>query len=213
MTSDHVITDLATLTSHYPEPVTRARLKESSVITAGYARFLAAAPFAVLATHGEGGLDCSPRGDGPGFVDVLDERTLLLPDRRGNNRLDSLSNIIRNPEIGLIFFVPGVGEAVRVRGTAVISTDPALIDRFEMAGTFPATVLVVTVARIYFQCQRALKRSHLWEPETWPDRSAVPTAGQLQADVGALSREETLDYDAELDDYVARTLYSGASRR
>ena len=213
MTSDHVITDLATLTSHYPEPVARARLKESSVITAGYARFLAAAPFAVLATHGESGLDCSPRGDGPGFVDVLDERTLLLPDRRGNNRLDSLSNIIRNPEIGLIFFVPGVGEAVRVRGTAVISTDPALIDRFEMAGTFPATVLVVTVARIYFQCQRALKRSHLWEPETWPDRSAVPTAGQLQADVGALSREEALEYDAELDDYVARTLYSGASRR
>ena len=104
---------------------------------------------------GDGGLDQSPRGDRPGFVTVRDERTLVVPDRRGNNRLDTLRNIVADPRVGLIFLVPGVGEELRVRGTAVVSTDPVELSRHEVRGSLPASVLVVTVERVYFQCARA----------------------------------------------------------
>lgn len=137
----------------YPTPVARTWAKESSVITPGYREMIAASPFCVIATTGPEGIDCSPRGDAPGFVRVLDERTLVIPDRRGNNRLDTLRNVVRDSRIGLVFLIPGVGEAVRVRGRATISTDPKLLQDNAVHGIEPVTVLVVTVDRIYFQCR------------------------------------------------------------
>jgi PPOX class probable FMN-dependent enzyme len=200
------------LESLYPPANPRSVAKESPVITQLYAELIAAAPFAIVATRGPHGLDCSPRGDPPGFAQVLDDRTLLLPDRRGNNRLDTLRNLLYDSTIALIFLIPGVGETVRVRGTAVISTDPELLGQCEIAGVKPNTVLVVSVQRVYFQCQRALVRSRLWDPEARVDRSTLPTAGQLQREVGLFDAVQAAEYDATLDDYVAATLYEGPAK-
>ena len=208
-----VIGSVEALTALYPPANPRSVAKESGVLTPGYAELIAASPFAIVATRGQQGLDCSPRGDRPGFVRVLDEHTLLLPDRRGNNRLDTLRNLLHDPAIALIFLIPGVGEAIRVRGTAVISTDPELIALTAHAGIEPATVVVVTVSRVYFQCQRALIRSSLWDPAAQvTDRSSLPTAGRLQAEVGVLTQQAADAYDATLDEYARATLYEGPSK-
>ena len=206
------VTSLEQLTALYAEPNARSLAKESPVVTPLYAELIAAAPFAIVATHGPKGIDCSPRGDAPGFVHVLDERTLLVPDRRGNNRLDTLRNLLHDPTIALLFMIPGVGETVRVRGTATISTAEDLRARFEVSGVLPVTVLVVDVQRVYFQCSRALVRSRLWDPERYVARADLPTAGQLQAEAGAMSAEQVAEYDATLDEYVASTLYDGPSK-
>ena len=206
------VTSLEQLDALYADPTPRSLAKESPIVTPLYAELIAAAPFAILATHGPKGIDCSPRGDVPGFVQVLDERTLLLPDRRGNNRLDTLRNLLHHPAIALLFMVPGVGETVRVRGTATISTAEDLRARFEVSGVLPATVLTVDVERVYFQCQRALARSRLWDPERYAARSTLPTAGQLQVEAGAMTAQRAVEYDADLDEYVASTLYDGPSR-
>lgn len=196
----------------YPAPVERTWKKESPIVTAGYAELIAAAPFCVLATRSADGLDCSPRGDGPGFVRVADERTLLIPDRRGNNRLDTLSNLLECPDIGLIFLIPGVGETVRVRGAAIISTEPDLLSVNEYRGVRPTTVLVVTVHRIYFQCRRALLRSGLWDPGARVDPATLPSAGRLQTEVGAMEQTAADEYDAALGEYAAATLYEGPTK-
>jgi PPOX class probable FMN-dependent enzyme len=191
--------------------VPRAWAKESDVITPGYRELIAASPFCVVATRGADGIDCSPRGDAPGFVEVLDEHTLVIPDRRGNNRLDTLRNILQDNEIGLIFLIPGIGEAVRVRGTAVISTDPDLLARHHFRGIAPVTVLVVTVSRIYFQCRRASLRSTLWQaPHV--DPAGLPTPGRLQAEVGAMAARDADAYDAGVAEYAASTLYDGPTK-
>lgn len=206
------IETLEQLADLYAQPVSRALAKESPVVTPCYAELIAASPFVVVGTHGPAGLDCSPRGDGPGFVQVLDENTLLLPDRRGNNRIDTLRNLIHDPSIALIFLIPGVGETIRVRGTAVISTDPDLIERTAFKGVRPTTVLVVSVQTIFFQCQRALVRSKLWDPVARVERSSLPSAGDLQAEVGAMTKDEAGQYDDQLDSYIAATLYEGPTR-
>ncbi|MTD15704.1 pyridoxamine 5'-phosphate oxidase family protein [Nakamurella sp. YIM 132087] len=212
MITEHLITDAAALSALYPAPVARALGKESPVLTPGYVELLAAAPFCIVATHGPAGIDCSPRGDPPGFVQVLDERTLLLPDRRGNNRLDTLRNLLHDPAIALIFLIPGMGEAVRVRGTAVISTDPDLLERCRIQGVLPATVLVVSVDCVYFQCQRALLRSGLWDPAAQVDRSTLPSTGRLQQELGQFTAAQAAEYDATLADYAAATLYEGPTK-
>lgn len=212
MTACDTVSSLEQLASLYPQPNARSLAKESPVVTPLYAELIAAAPFAALATHGPHGLDCSPRGDAPGFVQVLDERTLLVPDRRGNNRLDTLRNLVHDPAVAMLFMVPGLGETVRVRGTATISTAADLRARCAVAGVLPVTVLVVHVERVYFQCRRALVRSGLWDPERYAPRGTLPTAGQLQAEVGAMPAEQAAAYDADLDAYVAATLYDGPSK-
>lgn len=206
------VTSLEQLAALYAEANPRSLAKESPVVTPLYAELIAASPFAVLATHGPRGIDCSPRGDAPGFVQVLDERTLLVPDRRGNNRLDTLRNLVHDPAVAMLFLVPGLGETVRVRGTATISTAADLRARFEVAGVLPVTVLVVRVERVYFQCRRASVRSALWDPARYADPSTLPTAGQLQAEAGAMSAAQAADYDAGIDDYVAATLYDGPAK-
>lgn len=168
-----------------------------------YRQLIEASPFAVLATSGPGGLDASPRGDAPGFVQVLDEHTLLLPERRGNNRIDSLRNIVADPRVALLFLIPGVGETLRVNGRAAISADPQLLQRFAVNGAEPKCVIAVKVESAFFQCARAIRRSRLWEPAAAAD---VPTAGAI---LEALTGHgiDGGEYDRDLEQRQKATLY------
>jgi uncharacterized protein len=180
----HAITTTEALERLYPDaPYGPALIKEADRITPQYRKLIEAAPFAVLATSGPEGLDCSPRGDPPGFVRVVDEHTLLIPDRRGNNRIDSLRNLVRDPRIALLFLIPGVGETMRVVGRAAISTDPKLTEGFAINGKVPKCVLVVTVERAYFQCTKAIIRARLWEADSKVDRKTLPTSGSILAEL------------------------------
>ena len=210
--TDHSITSLETLAARYPNPVAPASIaKQIDHVDENYAALIAASPFMVLATSGPEGLDCSPRGDLPGFVTVRDAKTLLIPDRKGNNRLDSLRNILFDPRIGMLFLVPGYGETLRVSGTATLSTDPELCARFEMAGKLPACVIVVDVEQVYFQCSRAVVRADLWNPAKHAHRRELPSAGQILRDITARNEAiETFDgaaYDKALPERVKATLY------
>jgi uncharacterized protein len=157
--------------------------KEIDHVNASYRAFIEAAPFFALATCGPDGLDCSPRGDARGFVRVLDEKTLLVPDRRGNNRIDSLRNLIRDPRVALLFLIPGVSETLRVIGRASISADPALAASFIVNDKTPRTVIVVSVDRVYFQCAKAIVRSKLWDPAMQIERKTLPSSGTILAEI------------------------------
>ncbi|CAB3742181.1 pyridoxamine 5'-phosphate oxidase family protein [Achromobacter kerstersii] len=201
-----LITDAAALQALYGAPGEASLKKEVDHVHPHYRAFIEAAPFAVLATSGPGGLDASPRGDPAGFVVVEDEKTLLLPDRRGNNRVDSLQNVLADPRVALLFLIPGVGETLRVNGTARISVDPALLARFEMDGKLPRSVLIVDVQTVYFQCSRALLRSRLWDASTQVPRSALPSVGRVLSDLTA-GTFDGVTYDRDLPARVASTLY------
>jgi uncharacterized protein len=177
----HQITTLEQLKAIYGEPVGNSLVKELDHVSDHYRTMIEASPFVVLATSGPEGLDCTPRGDPPGFVRVVDRHTLMLPDRRGNNRVDSLRNLVIDPRIALLFLIPGVGETLRVNGRAVISTDPALCRSFAMGDKLPRSVIVVTAERVYFQCPKALVRSRLWDPSRHVDRKSLPSSGQILA--------------------------------
>jgi uncharacterized protein len=181
---DHTITTAEQLEALYTDvPYGPSLIKEVDYITPEYRKLIEAAPFVVLATSGPEGLDCSPRGDPPGFVRVLDERTLIIPDRRGNNRIDSLRNLVRDPRVGLLFLIPGVGETMRIVGRARISTDPTLTESAAMNGNVPKCVLVVSVEKAYFQCTKAIIRSKLWDPASKVDRKTLPTPGSIIAEL------------------------------
>jgi PPOX class probable FMN-dependent enzyme len=156
-------------------------VKVADRVTPPYRVLIEKSPFAALATSGPEGLDCSPRGDLPGFVRIHDEKTLMMPDRRGNNRVDSLRNIVRDPRIALLFLIPGSGSTLRVNGSARVSADPDLLKSFKMEGKAPRTVIVMTVDEIYFQCARAIVRSDLWNPDKRVDPRSLPTPGQILA--------------------------------
>lgn len=174
-----VVTSLAELEALYGEPVPSSLTKEIDHLTPLHRAYVEASPFVVVATSGPDGMDCSPRGDPAGFVRVADDRTLLLPDRRGNNRLDTLRNLIGDPRIGLLFLVPGVGVTLRVNGTAQLTTDDALRESFAIDSKLPATVIVVTTTSVYTQCPKALIRSRLWDPQQFRDPAELPTVGQI----------------------------------
>ena len=180
---EHRITDVETLERLYGHPAGAAVAKEINYLHPHYQRLIAASPFFVLATSGPDGLDASPRGDAPGFVAIEDEKTLLVPDRRGNNRVDSLRNIIANPHVALLFMIPGVGELLRVNGRAVIATEPALLERFAVEGKLPRSVLVVHVDTVFFQCARAIFRSKLWDPAQHIARNSLPSLGTIVSDI------------------------------
>lgn len=171
-----------------------------------YRPYIEASPFAVLATLGPHGLDTSPRGDAPGFVQVADAHTLLLPDRRGNQRIDSLRNLVHDPRCALLFLIPGVGEALRVNGRARISAHPGLREQFVVQGQLPASVLVISVASVYFQCARAIKRSGLWDPRTLVDRATLPSPGAILECLSGQSIDGA-EYDSALQPRQAATLY------
>ncbi len=203
---DHLVTSIEALERLYGQPYGPSIAKEASRITAHYRAFIEAAPFFALASAGPDGLDCSPRGDPPGFVRVADETTLLIPDRRGNNRIDTLRNILRDPRVALLFLIPGCGETIRVNGRASISTDPALTQSFSLDGKQPRTVIVVAVDRIYYQCAKAIVRSKLWDPAHHVNRKSLPSAGTILADLtaGRLGGEE---HDRAAPERLKATLY------
>jgi PPOX class probable FMN-dependent enzyme len=181
---EYLITTTEQLETLYNDaPYGPALFKETDRITAQYRKLIEAAPFVVLATSGPDGLDCSPRGDPPGFVRVVDETTLIIPDRRGNNRIDSLRNLVRDPHISLLFLIPGVGETMRINGHAKISIAPKLTESFVVNGKVPKCVLVVTVEKAYFQCTKAIIRSKLWDPASIVDRNTLPTPGSILAEI------------------------------
>jgi PPOX class probable FMN-dependent enzyme len=206
LSSDHLVLSDEALDRLYDKPSGNALTKELDHISAAYRALIEAAPFFALATSGPEGLDCSPRGDSPGFVHVEDEHTLLIPDRRGNNRIDSLRNIVRDPRVALLFLIPGCGETLRINGRAAISADPALAQRFVVDGKTPRVVIVVTVERVYFQCPKALVRSKLWDTSTWRDRQTLPTSGKIIAEItkGAVDAEK---HDREYPARLKATIY------
>jgi PPOX class probable FMN-dependent enzyme len=200
------ISSVEELEALYGQPSEGSLIKEVPRLTAEYRAMIEASPFVALATSGPEGLDCSPRGDLPGFVRVQDDRTLLLPDRRGNNRTDSLRNIVRDGRVALLFLIPGIGNTLRVNGRASLSTDPALLESFVMEGKAPRCVIVIQVETVYFQCSRALLRSDLWNPDKYRDPATLPTPGQILA---ALSQQRLggEQYDREWCDRARATLW------
>jgi PPOX class probable FMN-dependent enzyme len=181
--TDHLVTTMDQLEAMYGEVYPPARVKEIDHVNAHYRAFIEAAPFFALATGGPDGLDCSPRGDPAGFVRVHDEKTLLIPDRRGNNRIDSLRNLIHDPRVALLFLIPGCGETIRVIGRTQICTDPELCKTFVMEGKTPRCVLVVSVERVFYQCPKAIVRSKLWDPATQVERKSLPSSGTILAGI------------------------------
>ena len=203
---NHLVTSIERLTAIYGAPAGGSVAKELDHVSAHYRAFIEAAPFCAMATCGPDGLDCTPRGDPPGFVRVLDEKTLLLPDRRGNNRIDSLRNLLHDPRISLMFLIPGCGETIRINGRAAISTDPELCKSFVFNDKTPRSVIIVTVERVYYQCAKAIVRSKLWDPATQVDRKTLPTPGTILAGLtnGAMGGPE---HDRTAPDRLKATIY------
>ena len=200
------IATLAELDAIYGKPGEASLVKEVDFLASPYKRFIAAAPFAALATCGPEGLDCSPRGDVPGFVRVRDDKTLLLPDRRGNNRVDSLRNIIRDPRVSLMFLIPGCGNAVRVNGRAHLTVDAAVLASFAVDGKAPRSVIVIAVEAVYFQCARAIVRSHPWDAAHHVDPKSLPSAGEMLAVLSG-GRVGGAAYDADWAGRAERTMW------
>ena len=190
------VTSVEALEALYGPVLPSARTKVTDHLTPAYRAFVEASPFLVLATQGPGGLDVTPRGDPSGFVAVEDPRTLLLPDRRGNNRLDSMHNILADPRVGLLFMIPGIGETLRVAGRAEIRADAVLRERFAVEGKLPATVLRIAVERVYYHCQKSIARSRLWDPAARRSRDAVPGVGAMLADASAPGAVDAAEQDA-----------------
>jgi PPOX class probable FMN-dependent enzyme len=180
-------------------------VKVTNVLTPEYRQMIEASPFAALATVGPEGLDCSPRGDDACVVRIADERTVLMPDWRGNNRVDSLANIVRDPRVALMFLVPGSTTTMRINGTAVVSIDPELTGSFMVDGKHPRSVIVVTTGEVYFQCARALIRSQIWNPERFVDPADLPTPGTLLKAAKADFDRDT--YDREWPERAAKTMW------
>ncbi|MBN4664366.1 pyridoxamine 5'-phosphate oxidase family protein [Pandoraea nosoerga] len=203
---NHEIDSVEQLEAIYGEPSERALWKELNYLNEDYQAFVKASPFVVLASVGDRGTDCSPKGDPAGFVQILDERTLVIPDRPGNNRIDNLRNIIADPRVSLLFLIPGVGETLRVNGRARICVDPALVSRFEINGKLPRTVIVVSVDSVYFHCAKAIVRSRLWDKETQIPRDALPSTGAMHRRLSG-GHFDGDAYDRNLPQHTADGLY------
>ncbi len=198
-----IVSNESELDSLYGQPVPTSILKEIDHISEDYGTYISASPFVVLATSGPDGFDCSPRGDPAGFVRIHDAKTLMIPDRRGNNRIDYLRNIVRDPRVALLFLIPGSGTTMRVNGTAKLSTDPDLCLSFAMEGKTPKCVIVVHVERAYTQCKKALVRSRLWD--TNAADPSLPSVGTMMQNLEAGFDGKA--YDAEYPERMAKTLY------
>jgi len=207
---DHLILTETELRARFAAPSRLAVLKQQDHLDANCRRFIELSPFLCLATARPDGLaDNSPRGDAPGFVQVQGERSLLIPDRPGNNRLDSMTNIVTNPNVGLLFFIPGVSETLRVNGRARIVTDPEILARFEVRGRAPRAAIQVEVVEVFLHCSKALIRARLWEPDAKVDRKVLPTLGRMIADVvdRQTPPETVADYDRQIVRNIEEQLY------
>ena len=201
-----ILNSIEDLEAIYGIPGETSTVKEIDWVSNEYARLMMASPFVGLATVGPEGLDCSPRGDRGQVVEILDRKTLALPDRRGNNRIDSLRNIVRDPRVALMFLIPGSGTTLRVNGRAVVSIEPNLLARFAVEGKEPRSVVLITVDSIYFQCARAVVRSELWTEASWPDISDLPSPGKILADLSD-NRVGGEEYDREWPARAAASLW------
>jgi len=203
---DHLVTTMAQLEALYGKPSGPAVAKEIDHISNGYRALIEAAPFVAIATCGPEGLDCSPKGDPAGFVRILDDKTLAIPDRPGNNRFDGFRNILRDPRVAILFLIPGVGETLRVNGRASISLAPELMQSFAINGKLPRSVLVVHIEKIFFHCSKAIVRSKLWDEATKIDRKSLPSTGTIIAEFsnGQLGGE---DYDRAAPERIKAQLY------
>ena len=201
-----VIATIEALEAIYGQTGEASTVKVADHITPSYRVLIEKSPFAALATSGPEGLDCSPRGDLPGFVRIHDETTLMMPDRRGNNRVDSLRNIVRDPRVALLFLIPGSGSTLRVNGHAQVSVDADLLASFKVDGKAPRTVIVMTVHEIYFQCARAIVRSDLWNPDKRVDPRTLPTPGQILAEMSQ-NRVGGEAYDREWPERARQSLW------
>lgn len=200
------ITSVEQLEALYGLPGEASVVKELDHVIPEYAAFIEASPFVALATSGPEGLDCSPRGDLAGFVRLIDDRTLMMPDRRGNNRADSLKNIIRDPRVGLLFLVPGSGTTLRVNGRAHITADAELCASFMVDGKPARSVTIIDVDTVYFQCARAIVRSQLWNPARHVDPKSLPTAGQI-LEVTSRRNIDGEAYDKEWPERAKKTMW------
>jgi uncharacterized protein len=201
-----IITTINQLEAIYGQPNEASTVKVADRITPSYRVLIDKSPFAALATCGPEGLDCSPRGDLRGFVRIHDAKTLMMPDRRGNNRVDSLRNIVRDPRIALLFLIPGAGSTLRVNGRAHLSAAADLLASFRVDGKAPRTVIVMAVDEIYFQCARAIVRSDLWNPDRRVDPKSLPTPGQILADMSE-NRVGGEDYDRAWPERAQKSLW------
>jgi hypothetical protein len=201
-----IIKSLQELEAIYGFPGETSTVKEVDYLTPEYRALIAASPFAVLATSGPEGLDCSPRGDLPGFVRIHDEKTLMLPDRRGNNRVDSLRNIVRDPRAALLFLIPGVGTTLRVNGRAHLSTDSELLSTFVVEEKQPRSVIVLTVDSVYFQCARAIVRSELWNSNKHVDPKTLPSPGDILSTLSN-NRVGGANYDCEWPERAKKSMW------
>ena len=203
MRFDEVIATRERLREVSKVPSFRARNKVINHIDDICRRFIAACPFVIVASRGaDGQIDVSPKGDPAGFVSVLDEKTLAIPDRPGNNRLDTFENLLVHPEIGLIFMIPGHGDTLRISGTGKIVRDGSLQARSAVDSKQPNLVLVITIAEVFLHCPKCVFRSKLWSPEHWPNRSSLPSLAQAIV-AHAKSGETVADVQAIIDDGIA----------
>ena len=200
------VTSVEELEALYGQPGEASLVKEAERITPQYRRLIEASPFMALATAGPEGLDCSPRGELGGVVHVEDEKTLMLPDRRGNNRTDSLRNVLHDPRVGLLFLIPGSGTTLRVNGRARIGVAPDLLRRFAVDGKLPRSVLVIAVEAVYFQCARAVVRAELWNPAHHVNDKALPSAGQMLAEMSE-ERVGGEAYDKEWPERARKSMW------
>lgn len=205
-----VIDSVERLRELYDLPMELAVKKQNRKLDKFSEQFIALSSFSVLATSDlNGNMDCSPRGDYPGFIHTLDESTIALPDRPGNNRLDSLQNIIENPNVGLLTLIPGFAECLRINGSAKLTTNPSLLARFEHRGKLPKSVLVISIQEIYFHCAKAITRSKLWDSESQLDRNIMPSLGKIlmQQIDPSKSEGEVKKVEELIEDRAKTTLY------
>jgi PPOX class probable FMN-dependent enzyme len=201
------------LRRNYGQPIERARLKVLRRLDAHCRKFISLSPFVCIGTSGENGADVSSRGDRPGFVSVLDDGTLALPDWPGNNRIDSLTNVLSNPRVGMLFLIPGVDETLRVNGTAEVTTDPTLLARWEANGKRPKSALRITIDEAFLHCGKALIRSRLWHNDYRIDRSELPSYGRMLKDQIEISDSADEIEASVAEGYRAQTVLSGATKK
>jgi PPOX class probable FMN-dependent enzyme len=201
------IADREALRQHYRAPGDGAVKKELRRLDHHAKNFLARSPFVLVGSSDDkGNADVTPKGDKPGFVAVLDDSTIAIPDRPGNNRLDTLENVLVNPAVGLLFLIPGMNETLRINGEARLTADPALREQLAAEGKSPVTVMVVAIKAVYMHCAKAFMRSDLWAPATWPERASLPTLGQVLRDHLALAENADV-LDRSLDEAYRKSMW------
>lgn len=202
----NVVNSVEQLERLYGEPMPTSLVKEIDHLSEGYRKLIEAAPFVVIGTSGPGGLDCSPKGDMPGFVRIVDNKTLMIPDRPGNNRLDGFKNLVSDPRVALLFLIPGCAETLRVNGRGIVSVDPALRESFAVNGKPARAVLIVNIETVFFHCAKAIVRAKLWDPASKIDRKSLPSTGTIIAELsgGKLGGEQ---YDKEAPAKIQSMLY------